>query len=100
KSPLVVAASLFGPLPCAQSTAHCCESLNYLRRESRLAPRAASADQNCTTGEMGEGQGCKKVKVQNSRAAAVVVLVQITEIGYRAVGHSPSTRCMILGKDH
>src|SRR5438477_5907276 len=43
KSPLVVAASLFGPLPCAQSTAHCCESLNYLRRESRLAPRAASA---------------------------------------------------------
>src|SRR5207248_8526377 len=41
KSPLVVAASLFGPLPCAQSTAHCCESLNYLRRESRLAPRAA-----------------------------------------------------------
>src|SRR5438093_13760332 len=41
KSPLVVVASLFGPLPCAQSTAHCCESLNYLRRESRLAPRAA-----------------------------------------------------------
>src|SRR5207248_9391921 len=41
KSPLVVAASLFGPLPCAQSTAHCCGSLNYLRRESRLAPRAA-----------------------------------------------------------
>src|SRR5205823_2067468 len=43
KSPLVVAASLFGPLPCAQSTAHCCGSLNYLRRESRLAPRAARA---------------------------------------------------------
>src|SRR5207244_9397175 len=44
KSPLVVAASLFGPLPCAQSTAHCCESLNYLRRESRLAPRAARGE--------------------------------------------------------
>src|SRR2546427_582754 len=45
KSPFVVAASLFGPLPCAQSTAHCCESLNYLRRESRLAPRAARVSQ-------------------------------------------------------
>jgi len=45
---------------------------------------------------MGEGQGCKKVKVQNSRAAAVVVLVQITEIGYRAVGHSASIFCKIL----
>ena len=39
---------------------------------------------------MGEGQGRKKVKEQNSRAASVVVLVQITEISYRAVGHSAS----------
>ena len=41
KSPLVVAALLFGVSPCGQSTAHCCESLNYLRREPALAPRAA-----------------------------------------------------------
>ncbi len=44
---------------------------------------------------MGEGQGLKKVKEQNSRAASVVVLVQITEISYRAVGHSASILCMI-----
>ncbi len=44
---------------------------------------------------MGTGESSKEVKEQNSRAASVVVLVQITEISYRAVGHSASILCMI-----
>src|SRR5439155_27199078 len=58
KSPVVVAASLFGPLPCPQPTAHCCESLNYLRRESRLAPRAASHRAELSTSPVARLQSC------------------------------------------
>src|SRR6266446_4920060 len=43
KVPLVVAASLFGPFPCAHSTNQRCGSHNLFSQESRLAPRAARA---------------------------------------------------------